>query len=49
VISSDAHAISELEFPRWGVLVARRAWATTDDVLNAQPLAAFKRGLKRGR
>ena len=49
VISSDAHAISELDFPRWGVLVARRAWATTDDVLNAQPLEAFRRGLKRGR
>ncbi len=49
VISSDAHAIAELDFPRWGVLVARRAWATTDDVLNAQPLEAFRRGLKRGR
>jgi DNA polymerase (family X) len=49
VISSDAHAVAELDFPRWGVLVARRAWATTADVLNAQPLAAFQRGLKRGR
>jgi DNA polymerase (family 10) len=49
VISSDAHAIPELEFPRWGVLVARRAWATAADVLNAQPLEAFLRGLKRGR
>jgi len=49
VISSDAHAVSELDFPRWGVLVARRAWATTGDVLNAQPLAAFRQGLKRGR
>jgi DNA polymerase (family 10) len=49
VISSDAHAIPELEFPRWGVLVARRAWATPADVLNAQPLAAFRQGLKRGR
>jgi DNA polymerase (family 10) len=49
VISSDAHAVGELDFPRWGVLVARRAWAATADVLNAQPLAAFRRGLKRGR
>ena len=48
VISSDAHSVSELDFPRWGVLVARRAWATTGDVLNAQPLAAFRQGLKRG-
>jgi DNA polymerase (family 10) len=49
VISSDAHAIAELEFPRWGVLVARRAWATAADVLNAQPLEVFRQGLKRGR
>ena len=48
VISSDAHAIAELEFPRWGVLVARRAWVTADDVLNTRPLAAFRRGLNRG-
>jgi len=49
VISSDAHAIAELEFPRWGTLVARRAWATPQDVLNAQPLAEFQQLLKRGR
>ena len=49
LISSDAHSTNELEFPRWGVLVARRAWATRDDVLNAQPLDIFRRSLKRGR
>ena len=49
LISSDAHAVVELEFPRWGVLVARRAWATRDDVLNAQPLDAFLRSTKHGR
>ena len=49
LISSDAHSTNELEFPRWGVLVARRAWATRDDVLNAQPLDVFRRSLKRGR
>lgn len=49
LISSDAHSTSELEFPRWGVLVARRAWATRDDVLNALPLEAFRAALKRGR
>ena len=49
VVSSDAHAVGELDLTRWGVLVARRAWATRQDVLNAQPLRTFKRSLKRGR
>jgi DNA polymerase (family 10) len=49
VISSDAHATGELDFTRWGVLVARRAWAARKNVLNAQPLKTFKRSLKRAR
>lgn len=49
LISSDAHATDELDFAPWGVLVARRAWATKDDVLNAQPLRTFRRWIKRGR
>jgi DNA polymerase (family 10) len=49
LVSSDAHSTIELEFPQWGVRVARRAWATSEDVLNAQPLDAFRRALKRGR
>jgi DNA polymerase (family 10) len=49
VISSDAHSTAELDVPRWGVIVARRAWVGRDDVLTAQPLAVFKRSIKRGR
>jgi DNA polymerase (family 10) len=49
LISSDAHSTSELAFPQWGVRVARRAWATREDVLNVQPLVAFRKSLKRGR
>jgi len=49
VISSDAHATSELDFTRWGLLVARRAWASKQDVLNTLPLDAFRRAIKRGR
>jgi DNA polymerase (family 10) len=49
VISSDAHSITELDFPRWGVLVARRAWLTSDDVLNTRPLDVFRQSVKRGR
>jgi DNA polymerase (family X) len=47
VISSDAHQASELAMKRWGVLVARRAWATAGDVLNALPFADFTRALRR--
>jgi DNA polymerase (family 10) len=49
LISSDAHSTGELEFPQWGVMVARRAWASREDVLNAQPVEAFRRAIKRGR
>ncbi|MEZ5284009.1 MAG: DNA polymerase/3'-5' exonuclease PolX [Vicinamibacterales bacterium] len=49
VISSDAHATAELDLPRWGILVARRAWATRADILNTLPLAELRQRLKRGR
>lgn len=35
VISTDAHRTAELELMSYGVEQARRAWLTTDDVLNA--------------
>jgi DNA polymerase (family 10) len=37
VISTDAHTISQLEYMRFGVCVARRAWLTSKDVLNTLP------------
>jgi DNA polymerase (family 10) len=49
LISSDAHSTSELAFPQWGTLVARRAWANRDDILNAQHLPVFLKSIKRGR
>ncbi len=49
VISSDAHSRGALVLKRWGVLVARRAWATKDDVLNTLPYEAFRRSLRRHR
>ena len=38
VIDSDAHYIDALDYPRWGVLTARRAWA--DEGRRAQHAAA---------
>ncbi|OFW43987.1 MAG: hypothetical protein A3J29_10095 [Acidobacteria bacterium RIFCSPLOWO2_12_FULL_67_14b] len=49
VISSDAHEIPALGFTRWGVLTARRAWLSKDDVLNTRPVAAFRKALRRQR
>ena len=49
VIDSDAHYTDALDYPRWGILTARRAWATKDDVLNTLPLKQFKKALRRNR
>lgn len=38
VISTDAHIIGHLDFMRFGVSVARRAWLTPEDILNTRPL-----------
>lgn len=38
-LGTDAHAVEELGFMRWGVDQARRGWATKHDVANTRPLA----------
>jgi DNA polymerase (family 10) len=47
VISTDAHSVTALGNLRWGVQMARRAWATPEDVLNTRGLADM-RALLRG-
>jgi DNA polymerase (family 10) len=37
-IDSDAHRIRELDFLRWGITQARRAWVEPADVINTWPL-----------
>jgi DNA polymerase (family 10) len=49
VISSDAHSRGALALKRWGVVVARRAWATRSDVLNTLPFGEFRASLRRNR
>jgi DNA polymerase (family 10) len=46
VINTDAHHTSHLEKIRYGVLQARRAWLTNDDVLNTLPAQKFARAMK---
>lgn len=47
VIASDAHAQAALGWLRWGIQVARRAWATPADVLNTRSLAELRPLLRR--
>ncbi len=49
VVSSDAHSTAELANVRWGIQVARRAWATASDVLNTLDLDALRSSLRRSR
>jgi len=49
VINTDSHHTSHLANIRYGVLQARRAWLTKDDVLNTLPAGEFARAMKHGR
>jgi DNA polymerase (family 10) len=46
VINTDSHHTSHMEKIRFGVLQARRAWLTKDDVLNTLPLQKFAKAMK---
>jgi DNA polymerase (family 10) len=46
VINTDSHHTSHMEKIRFGILQARRAWLTKDDVLNTLPLPTFARAMK---
>ena len=48
VINTDAHHTSHLEKIHYGVLQARRAWLTKDDVLNTLPAQKFAKTMKHG-
>jgi DNA polymerase (family 10) len=49
VISTDAHSVVALGTQRWGVRMARRAWASPDDVLNTRNVEDVRRSLRRNR
>jgi len=46
VINTDSHHTSHMEKIRFGVLQARRAWLTKDDVLNTLPAEKFAKVMK---
>ena len=45
VINTDSHHTSHLDKIRYGILQARRAWLTKDDVLNTLPAQAFAKAM----
>ena len=47
VISTDSHAPDAFRLLDWGVVVARRAWLQSDDVLNTLPVNQLRRQLRR--
>ena len=46
VINTDSHHTSHMEKIRYGILQARRAWLTNEDVLNTLPAPKFARAMK---
>jgi DNA polymerase (family 10) len=46
VINTDSHHTSHLDKIRYGILQARRAWLTKDDVLNTLPVQKFAQAMK---
>jgi DNA polymerase (family 10) len=46
VINTDSHHTSHMEKIRFGVLQARRAWLTANDVLNTLPVEQFAEAMK---
>lgn len=47
VISTDSHAVVELDNMPLGVGTAQRGWATRDQVMNTRPLPEFRRFLAK--
>lgn len=41
-INTDSHALDQMDLMEFGVTVARRGWAKTDDILNALPYNELK-------
>ena len=46
-INTDAHHIDHLDYMKFGIKVARRAWLTKDDVLNTKTAEQLLKALKK--
>jgi DNA polymerase (family 10) len=45
-INTDAHGLADFDMMKYGILTARRGWATAGDVLNAWPVEKFRKWMK---
>jgi DNA polymerase (family 10) len=48
-IDTDAHAVSHLDYIRYGIAVAQRGWVAADDVINTWPLDRLRAFLAKRR
>ncbi|MGA8437952.1 MAG: DNA polymerase/3'-5' exonuclease PolX [Candidatus Sulfotelmatobacter sp.] len=48
VINTDSHHTSHLDKIRYGIVQARRAWLTKEDILNTLPVDRFAKAMKHG-
>ncbi|MDZ4228385.1 MAG: hypothetical protein U1E54_04015 [Candidatus Levybacteria bacterium] len=48
VIDTDSHAVDQMALMRYGVAMARRGWATKNDIINALSYSEFAEWLKAG-
>uniref|UniRef100_A0A7C1SDI4 DNA polymerase beta n=1 Tax=candidate division WOR-3 bacterium TaxID=2052148 RepID=A0A7C1SDI4_UNCW3 len=46
-VNTDAHSVSDLSWMRYGVMTARRAWLTRNDIINCLSLAQLMKLLAR--
>ena len=46
-INTDSHSIDNLEYMKYGVGLARRAWLEKDDVLNTLPVEKLLKVIKK--
>jgi DNA polymerase (family 10) len=49
VISTDAHFNADFDYVEYGVMIARRGWAVSGDVLNTLPCRSLLKKLRSGR
>jgi DNA polymerase (family 10) len=46
-VNTDAHAVADLKWMRYGIMTARRAWLTRNDIINCLSLAELLKLLDR--
>lgn len=46
IVNSDSHQVEQMDNMRFGVAVARRGWATKEDIVNSLPWVEFRKIFK---